>query len=89
MYWILICALGLSAIPDFVHVRLLYSSYNIRGRGGGGGRTIGFDEFKLFSAMFVFIPDFFFFYNYLLYIPELMSKFKKIIQQGSYMVGYC
>ena len=29
--------------------------------------------------MFVFILDFFIFYNYLLYIPELMSKFKKII----------
>ena len=78
MYWILICALGVSTIPNFLHVRLLYSSYNIRGR-GGGGRTIGFDEFKLFSAMFVFILDFFIFYNYLLYIPELMSKFKKII----------
>ena len=80
MYWILICALGLSAIPDFVHVRLLYSSYNIRKK-KKKKRTIGFDEFKLCGAMFVFIPDFFFFffYNYLLYIPELMSKFKKII----------
>ena len=79
MYWILICALGLSAIPDLVQVRLLYSSYNIRKKKKKKKRTIGFDEFKLCSAMFVFIPDFFFFYNYLLYIPELMSKFKKII----------
>ena len=66
MYWILICALGLSAIPDFVHVRLLYSSYNIRGK--KKKRTIGFDEFKLCSAMFVFIPDFFFLIIYCIFL---------------------
>ena len=50
MYWILVCVLGLSAIPNFVHVRLLYSSYNIRKK----KKDMGFDEFKLCSAMFVF-----------------------------------